>query len=187
MKRSTNRRPTDCDEEVSTQSRVDVLVAARDRADTIERAVLSALAQEEVRAVIVVDDGSADDTAARARQCDPDGKRVIIERLPVNRGPATARNVAINISDAPWMAILDADDYFVPGRIGGLLAHSDEGDFVADDVMHVAQARATYELSIAASFAEKAGKPLRLTFADFVRGNVSGGAAIGRSLAICNR
>ena len=41
------------------------MIAARDRADTIERAIASALAQDEVRTVIVVDDGSTDDTAAQ--------------------------------------------------------------------------------------------------------------------------
>jgi hypothetical protein len=87
-------------------ARVDVLIVARDRADTIERAVLSALAQDEVRAAIVVDDGSTDDTAARARRCDPEGKRLIIERLPSSVGPSAARNIAIEISTAPWLAIL---------------------------------------------------------------------------------
>ena len=91
---------------------VDVLVAARDRADTIERAVLSALAQNEVRTVIVVDDGSGDDTAARASRCHPQSKRVRIERLQSSFGPAAARNIAIEISTAPWLAVLDADDFF---------------------------------------------------------------------------
>ena len=94
--------------------RVDVVIAALDRADTIERAVSSALMQDAVRAVIVVDDGSTDDTAARARQCDLDSKRVIVERLHFNLGPAAARNVGIGISTAPWLAILDADDFFLP-------------------------------------------------------------------------
>ena len=91
---------------------VDVLVAARDRGDTIERAVASALAQDEVRAVIVVDDGSTDDTTARARRCDPEGKRLIIERLSSSVGPAAARNIAIEISTAPWLTILDATTFF---------------------------------------------------------------------------
>src|SRR6516225_8402022 len=48
---------------------VDVIIAAWNRSGTIERAILSALAEPEVRHVIVVDDGSSDDTAARAGQC----------------------------------------------------------------------------------------------------------------------
>ena len=75
---------------------VDVLIAARDRADTIERAVQSALAQEEVRTVIVVDDGSTDDTAARAMRCAPDGSRLIVKRFSSSAGPSAARNVAMD-------------------------------------------------------------------------------------------
>src|SRR6516164_3455400 len=89
--------------EGATTSCVDVVVAARDRADTIQRAVRSALAQEEVRAVIVVDDGSTDDTAARARECDLEGKRVWVERLRLSLGPSAARNIAIEKSQASWL------------------------------------------------------------------------------------
>jgi succinoglycan biosynthesis protein ExoU len=123
-------------EEAAT-SCVDVVVAARDRADTIQRAVRSALAQEEVRAVIVVDDGSTDDTAARARECDVEGKRVCVERLRSSLGPSAARNIAIEKSRAPWLAILDGDDFFLPGRIRTLLKVADDWDFVADDLLQV--------------------------------------------------
>src|SRR5271163_4317443 len=49
-----------------TANSVDVIVAAWNRASTIERAVLSALAQPEVRSVIVIDDCSTDDTRTQA-------------------------------------------------------------------------------------------------------------------------
>src|ERR1700730_10155848 len=101
----------------SSNACVDVLIAARDRADTIERAVASALAQEEVNVVIVVDDGSIDDTAATARRCDPDGELVIVKRLNSSIGPSAARNVGLHISKSPWIAILDGDDFFLPCRI----------------------------------------------------------------------
>ena len=151
---------------------VDVLIAARDRADTIERAVSSALGEGEVRAVIVVDDGSTDDTAARARRCDSDGKRVIVERLPHSQGPAAARNSAIEISRAPWLAILDADDFFLPGRIATLLSQSDECDLVADELMHVPENRA----NDGPPPSVPSGVPInlhRLSLEDFVLGNVT--------------
>jgi len=66
-------------------------------------------AEPEVRHVIVVDDGSSDDTAARAAQCGAKKGRVIVEQLPSNLGPAAARNVALKISTAPWVAVLDGD------------------------------------------------------------------------------
>jgi len=46
---------------------VDVIIAAWNREDTIGRAVASALAEPEVLSVVVVDDGSKDETAKRAR------------------------------------------------------------------------------------------------------------------------
>jgi succinoglycan biosynthesis protein ExoU len=155
---------------------VDVLIAARDRADTVERAVLSALGQNEVRTVIVVDDGSRDDTAARASRCDPQRKRVIIQRLQCSFGPAAARNIAMEISTAPWLAVLDADDFFLPGRVSALLAHADECDLVADDLLRVseplraAKNPAGYELRIPSAALIK---PRRLGFEQFVLGNVT--------------
>ena len=114
---------------------VDVIIAARNRSDTIERAILSALTEPQVRYVIVVDDGSTDDTSARARQCNANSGRVIVERLRSNLGPSAARNVALRISTAPWVTILDGDDYLLPGRTGALLSKADGWDFIADDLL----------------------------------------------------
>ena len=167
---------TDCsvgrEKSKSSIACVDVLVAARDRADTIERAVRSALAQGEVRTVIVVDDGSMDDTAARARQCDPAGLRVIVERLRSNVGPSAARNVAIGISTAPWLAILDADDFFLSGRIVALLSESGDCDLVADQLIHIPEGRVVYEPAPPVRSSVSV-KPARLSFEQFVLGNVT--------------
>jgi succinoglycan biosynthesis protein ExoU len=172
MNPSTNRCPADHEKEVCSIASVDVLIAARDRADTIKRAVLSALAQDKVRCVIVVDDGSTDDTATRALECDPERKRVIIERLPSSVGPAAARNVAIGISTAPWLAILDADDFFLPGRICALLSRSGDCDFAADDLVHVRQDRIDSEPMAPVPLAPSIS-PKRLSFEQFVLGNVT--------------
>jgi succinoglycan biosynthesis protein ExoU len=170
--RLTNRFVSDRRKEAGATGCVDVLVAAKDRADTIERAVVSALAQDEVRAVILVDDGSADDTAARASRCDPDGGRVIIQRLGSSLGPAAARNIGIGISTAPWLAILDADDFFLPERMRALLSHSDHCDLVADDLVHVLEDRIDFEPVAPIPFATSI-KPALLSFEQFVLGNVT--------------
>jgi succinoglycan biosynthesis protein ExoU len=151
---------------------VDVLVAARDRADTIERAVSSALAQNEVRAVIVVDDGSSDDTAARASRCDLQNKRVIVQCLHSSVGPAAARNIGIEISTAPWLTVLDADDFFLPGRIGALLSHADGWDLVADDLMQVSGSRADDEFCSPIP-STAVIEPRRVSFEQFILGNVA--------------
>jgi succinoglycan biosynthesis protein ExoU len=160
---------------------VDVLIAARDRADTIERAVQSALAQEEVRTVIVVDDGSTDDTAARALRCAPDGSRVIVRRLGSSAGPSAARNVALEISESPWIAILDGDDFFLPGRIKTLLALSTDWDFVADDPLQISEDRFGHETPTR-MLSGACRQPRGIDFEEFVRGNVTRRGALRREL-----
>ena len=150
---------------------VDAIIAAWNRSDTIERAVLSALAEPEVRHVIVVDDGSSDDTAARAGQCGAKEGRVIVEQLPSNLGPAAARNVALEISTAPWVAVLDGDDFFLPGRIRRLLAKADEWDFVADELLQIHADRVGNETPTPTP-SDRHFEPWSLGLEQFVLGNV---------------
>jgi succinoglycan biosynthesis protein ExoU len=117
---------------LEARGRVAVIIAAYNARETIAAAVRSALAQPEVAEVCVVDDASTDGTAEVARaSADGDSRAKVISQQ-MNAGPAAARNVAINATTAPWIAILDADDYLLPGRMGGLLQRADHADFVAD-------------------------------------------------------
>ncbi|GAC1545117.1 MAG: hypothetical protein NVS3B16_14150 [Vulcanimicrobiaceae bacterium] len=61
--------------------------------------------------LVVVDDGSTDETAAIARGF---GARVI---SGPNGGLAHARNVGIRAANAPWIAFLDADDMWRDERL----------------------------------------------------------------------
>jgi glycosyltransferase involved in cell wall biosynthesis len=77
-------------------------------------AVQSALAQARSDIeVIVVDDGSADGTAAAVDAIDV---RVKVLRRP-NGGPAAARNTGIRHARAPLVAFLDSDDRWLPGHL----------------------------------------------------------------------
>jgi succinoglycan biosynthesis protein ExoU len=159
---------------------VDVVVAAWNRGGTIERAVASALAEPEVRAIYVVDDGSTDDTAARAEQIARQDSRVIVCRLPANRGPSAARNRAFALSSAPWITILDGDDFLLPGRIGKLLAIADGCDFVGDDILQIDETRVGAS-DPQPAFGRQTGS-WRLDFETFVRGNASRRGARRREL-----
>lgn len=95
-----------------------IIIAAKNAADTITRAITSALAEPETAEVIVIDDSSTDDTAAVARAADDGTGRLNVTRFEVNRGPSAARNHAISISQSPLLAVLDADDFFFPAGCG---------------------------------------------------------------------
>jgi len=65
--------------------------------------------------VIVVDDGSTDDTPEVMRRYRGD-TRVRYHRGD-NRGPAAARNTGIRLARAPLVAFLDADDLWLPAKL----------------------------------------------------------------------
>jgi succinoglycan biosynthesis protein ExoU len=113
---------------------VAVLIAAHNAAATIGAAVRSALAQPEAREVIVVDDASNDGTGKIALAAAQGDNRLHVLSAERNLGPAAARNVAIAASSAPIIALLDADDLFLTGRLGALLAQPG-WDLIADNIV----------------------------------------------------
>jgi glycosyltransferase involved in cell wall biosynthesis len=89
-----------------------VIIAVRDGADTIARAIESVQAQTEPPLeVIVVDDGSADDTAAVVR-----GYDVTLVQQP-NGGLSNARNRGVAASSGDFIVLLDADDELRPRKL----------------------------------------------------------------------
>jgi GT2 family glycosyltransferase len=99
---------------------VTVIIPAYNRADTVARAVESALGQQPAppAEVLVVDDGSADDTAEVARRA---GARVV--RHVVNRRLGAARNTGLSHARQPWIALLDSDDEWLPHHLASLWPH----------------------------------------------------------------
>lgn len=149
-----------------------VVIAAKDAADSIGRAVGSALAQQAVHEVIVVDDASSDSTAAAARVVDDGSRRLKVIRLEENRGPAAARNRALAVAEAPLVCVLDADDYLLPGRMDRLLAAADgEWDLLADDIVIVPQELQHVGVRLGAAGGQRA--TIRIGLEAFVRGNIS--------------
>ena len=95
--------------------RVSVVMAAYNAAATIESAVTSVRRQTMPDfELLVVDDGSTDDTAAVLAAIDEPRLRVIRQ---ANAGPAAARNRAIAASRADYVACVDADDLWAPDKL----------------------------------------------------------------------
>lgn len=117
---------------------VSVLVTAYDAAATIGDAVRSALREPETAEVIVVDDASRDATATAAEAAGYGDARLRVIRCAVNAGPAAARNLALEAATGAFVAVLDADDFLLPGRFARLLAVPD-WDMVADNILFVAE------------------------------------------------
>ena len=147
-----------------------VIIAARNAADTIATAIGSALREPEVAEVVVVDDASTDMTEAAARGADDGTGRLRVVRLDVNRGPSFARNMAIGCSRAPLISILDADDFFLPGRFRSLIAGVD-WDLAADNIVFVRDGKPGNAL--AAEIKDFAAEPTFLGITEFVAGNIS--------------
>jgi glycosyltransferase involved in cell wall biosynthesis len=93
--------------------RVSVIVPARDAGQTLPRALGAIVAQEagEPFEVIVVDDGSGDDTAAVAHAF---GAPVTVVRQAAT-GPAAARNAGAARASGQMLAFCDADVFPAPG------------------------------------------------------------------------
>jgi succinoglycan biosynthesis protein ExoU len=150
---------------------VSVIIAARNARETIVRAVGSALAEGAVGEVVVVDDGSSDDTAAVARSADDGSGRLQVLHLPHNLGPAAARNRGVKASSAPFLTVLDADDYWLPGRLQALLAEMKDREFVADDLLRVVEGQEDAQPATLIDGAMPL--PIDLTLAQFAQGNIS--------------
>jgi succinoglycan biosynthesis protein ExoU len=119
---------------------IDVIIPAYNASATIGHAVATCLAQRDVASVIVVDDCSADNTADAAYAAASGDSRLKVERFAQNRGPAAARNHAFTLAQAPLVALVDADDWVLPGRFQTLLATTQGWDFVADNILFVPEA-----------------------------------------------
>jgi glycosyltransferase involved in cell wall biosynthesis len=103
---------------------VSIYMPTRNRADLVQRAAASVLTQthRDIE-LLIVDDGSTDDTPAVLQAMANADPRVRIFRNEQSRGAPYSRNVAIGAATGAWITGIDDDDTFMPERIAALLAH----------------------------------------------------------------
>ena len=102
-------------DQAMTHIKVSVLIPAYNAAAYIEQTLASVLAQTWPNVeVIVVDDGSCDDTLAIAQRFASAAVRVVAQ---ANAGASAARNYALALATGDYIQYLDADDLLHPDKI----------------------------------------------------------------------
>lgn len=95
---------------------VSVIIPTYNRAGTILRAVDSALAQDYAPLeLIVVDDGSQDESPALLKPLADSGRIMLLTQA--NRGVSAARNAGLLRARGAFLAFLDSDDEWLPGKV----------------------------------------------------------------------
>lgn len=98
-----------------TKSLVSILIPAYNAERWIADTIRSAMAQTwESKEIIIVDDGSIDQTLAIARQFESDSVKVATQE---NQGAAATRNKAFSLSQGEYVQWLDADDLLAADKI----------------------------------------------------------------------
>src|SRR5690606_35845723 len=101
-----------------SQPLITVGLCCYNAADTIERAIGSALAQTWPNLeVLVVDDASTDDSAARVAALTERHANLRLVRHASNQGPGQARQTLLDNAAGEFVALFDDDDESVPERV----------------------------------------------------------------------
>ncbi len=102
---------------ISVLPTLDIVIPCYQASDTLERAVASCLQQNNYQHIILVDDGSTDNTWQIMQRLKAEHPHIITLKMPENRGVACARNWATLHSQAELVAFLDADDTYQKGAL----------------------------------------------------------------------
>jgi glycosyltransferase involved in cell wall biosynthesis len=103
---------------------VSILIPAFNQQEFIDQTLCSAMAQTWPRTeIIVVDDGSTDETARIAQSFA--SERILVVTQP-HGGAAAARNTALSLCQGDYVQFLDADDLLAPDKIAAQLRARDE-------------------------------------------------------------
>lgn len=129
--------------------RVSVVIPAFNAVDTLAATLRSVAGQTHRNLeILVVDDGSTDDTASLVEEAGATDPRIHLLGDGANHGRSRARNTGIDAATGEWVGFVDADDLWAPDRVERLLgavatfpeaavATSDHLGFTTDEQGHV--------------------------------------------------
>ncbi len=123
-----------------TEPVVSVIVPVFNAARTLPAAIASVRAQTFAEwEIVLVDDASTDASPALIEALALGDPRIRSAHLPLNMGPAAARNRGLELARGRWIALLDADDAFLADRLAVLTALGDGtgADLVSDNILLV--------------------------------------------------
>lgn len=129
--------------EMIKDNSISVVVPAFNCQDTISRVIDSIRYQTKysyIKEIIVVNDGSTDNTLSQLKKNDLDDKMVIISQK--NGGVSKARNVGMEYATGEWIALCDSDDIWLNNKIeiqGQILNMHDDIDFLGGNHSENAQ------------------------------------------------
>lgn len=104
---------------------VSILIPAYNAEKWIADTIKSALSQTwPKKEIVIVDDGSTDNTLQIARQFESNLVKVVTQE---NRGASSARNRALSLAQGDYIQYLDADDLLAPDKISQQLKYADNG------------------------------------------------------------
>ena len=119
------------------EMKLSVVIPSFNRAGLLQRTLTSVIAQKLPKGltnlqIIVVDDGSTDGTRQLLKSEFPE----VVYLAQSNQGVSAARNAGIHAADGDWLAFLDSDDEWLPGKLllqfelirqtGLLVCHTEE-------------------------------------------------------------
>lgn len=97
---------------------VSVIMPAYNASATIEQSIRSVMAQTYTEwELIVVDDGSADDTCDVVRRLMAEDSRIQLVQNPENKGVSHTRNRGLDLCRGDYVALLDCDDVWFSKKL----------------------------------------------------------------------
>lgn len=110
-----------------------IIIPAYNEAERITKALDSIPKREDIE-VLVIDDGSTDNTVQVVEQKAPQFPCLRIIRLPENKGLGNAKNVGYDNARGDYINQLDADDYLYAGEYEKIMQQLDGTDMVYMDL-----------------------------------------------------